>query len=171
MTTKSLKASSGRPLPVHVSQHGRIPWHTLHPKPCSRVMSDLCLCGHHAPLVLVSWCILHCCTHRCPRAPYILECSQRPTHVPTSRPAERTAIVVPLLFFSFGVGQAFFMVAWFQMTSLLLVNSQNALLGLEKNHCLCHSRRSLSSICHFSPTPTLSLSSVAVEDYRRLFGP
>lgn len=107
MTTKSLKASSGRPLPVHVSQHGRISWHTLHPKPCSRVMSDLCLCGHHAPLVLVSWCILHCCTHPYPRAPYILECSQRPTHPPTSRPAERTAVVVPLLFFFLRCGPSF----------------------------------------------------------------
>lgn len=57
MTTKTLKASSGRPLPVHASQHGSVLWCTLHPKPRSRVMSDLCLLWTPCALVLVSWCI------------------------------------------------------------------------------------------------------------------
>lgn len=66
MTTKTLKASSGRPLPVHVSQHGSILWRTLHPKPRSHVMSDLCLLWTPCALVFVSWCIYTAVlTHTC----------------------------------------------------------------------------------------------------------
>lgn len=52
MTTKTLKASSGRPLPMHVSQHGSVLWHARHPKPRSHVMSDLCLLWTPCALVL-----------------------------------------------------------------------------------------------------------------------
>lgn len=58
MTTKTLKASSGRPLPVHVSQHGSVLWRALHPKPRSHVLSALCLLWTPCALVLASWCIL-----------------------------------------------------------------------------------------------------------------
>lgn len=57
MTTKTLKASSGRPLPMHVSQHGSVLWHALHPKPRSHVVSDLCLLWTPCALVLASWCM------------------------------------------------------------------------------------------------------------------
>lgn len=56
MTTKTLKASSGRPLSMHVSPHGSILWPTLHPKPRSVSCLIFAFCDT-MPWVLVSWCI------------------------------------------------------------------------------------------------------------------
>lgn len=135
MTTKTLKASSGRPLPVHASQHGSVLWCTLHPKPRSRVMSDLCLLWTPCASVLVSWCICTAIlTHSFLRAPYKTLPGQSSLHaIPLLpfRPVQKGVFQVPFKIFiflsislkPFGMGQAFFMVAWFRTTTLLTVIS------------------------------------------------
>lgn len=179
MTTKSLKASSGRPLPVHVSQHGRIPWHTLHPKPRSRVMSDLCLLWTPCALVLVSWCIYTAvlthtaCSLQDP-TPY--QSGLHPLLPNTSSPAEGIFVVAPFIFFLYLTG-----VPWHRPSFLhggLVSNYSLAsgdllrcVAGVRKDLCLCHSRRNLALICSSGPTPNPVPSLVVAESCQRVSGP
>lgn len=162
MTTKSLKASSGRPLPVHVSQHGRIPWHTLHPKPRSRVMSDLCLLWTPCALVLVSWCIYTAVlTHTA--------CSlQDPTPYPSGlHPSPHPLLVRQkeflswflFIFFLYLTGvprhrPSFLHGGLVSNYSLASGDLLRCVAGVRKDlFCLCHSRRNLALICSSGPPP------------------
>lgn len=162
MTTKSLKASSGRPLPMHVSQHGRIPWHTLHPKPRSRVMSDLCLLWTPCALVLVSWCIyaavltIPACSLQDP-TPF-----QSGLHLPpppTSSPAEGIFVMVPfVIFFLHLTGAPQHRPSFLHggLVSNYFLASGDFLIcvaGVRKDFCLCHGRRNLALMCSSGPTP------------------
>lgn len=131
MTTKTLKASSGRPLPVHVSQPGSILWRTLHPKPRSHAMSDLCLPWTPCTLVFASWCICAAVlTHTC-----VLLTKPRPDQssldafplLPPTDLCRREFFMLPFYIFIFLLTQAS-PLAWAKLSSWWL--------GLELFPCL-----------------------------------
>lgn len=130
------------------------PRHTLHPKPCSRVMSDLCLRGHHAPrsschgvFTLLYSPLPACSLHtRVLSAP-----SSHPTpHFQAGREncCWGAFVVVSLL----RHGPSFLHGGLVSDCSLASGDFLRWIAGVRKDHCLCRGGRNLSSTCHLSPT-------------------
>lgn len=114
-------------------------------------------------MVLVSWCIytavltLTCVLPTYQSALNTLHPPTHPSiHPPTSRLAERTIVVVPLLFcFLLRCGPSFLHGGLVSDYFLASGDFLRWIAGVRRDHCLCHGRRNLPSICHSSPTPNL----------------